>query len=1206
MTDESTCCPKCGKNVFDNQNSILCDACKSWVHLKCSGLIKKMFLELSQSDESYFCGVCLQDIFPFAQLKDDKLAKEFSKQASAKSVSLFNKILAEYNKTCSVCSKTIHLTKSSIPCGQCKHLIHKRCSEVPNWNIANIDSLLKKWECLTCRLSCLSSFPFSSLENHELGNLSYNSAFTCKCNSTAVSLSDFSHIEQLETCKLTLKEYDHLFDNDVDCNLIKLSDFDYYDNHEFHKLINSSTFDTNKMSSIFHTNISSISKNLENVEILMSNIDHKFDILAFSETWHTKDNDERIKQLNIEGFHNYEGQFGNNRKGGCGFFVAEHLSYSIRTDLNKSYKDSDCEFEAFWIEVENKLKANSIFGVLYNHPRKNTSAFLDYLQSIFAKINREKKLIFLCGDFNLNLLQSDTSPNVDSFLNLMLSNFFQPLILKPTRFNDRSAPSLIDNIFINSLEPLTVSGNLIDKISDHLSNFVFFGDQLSKASNINNSMYRDYRNFNRENYLQDARQMNFYHNDENRDSDINCKYEHFQTKFLELLNKHAPLKVKSKRLKRQQRKPWITKGILKSISTKNTLLKKFIKTKDDFWYERYRIFRNTLNRVIKSSKQIYYSSYFDEFKHDSKKVWKGINEILNKNKAKCSQDIKLNFKGKLISDNKQVANTFNHFFTNIAQKLADKLGPAKANHKDFLKSPIQESFFINPVNPGEVKSELMSLDESKSPDSYEIPISMVKCVSDPLSNILSDLINESFSSGTHPSLLKFAKVIPIFKAKSRLEVSNYRPISLLPIFNKIFEKLMHKRLTTFLDKHDVLFAHQFGFQKSKSTTQAILDLCNQLTNALNKKEISCCIFLDFAKAFDTVDHKILLDKLSHYGIRGSALNWFKSYLASRTQKVSINGTLSEPQTITHGVPQGSVLGPLLFLIYINDLPSCSSILKFHLFADDTSIFFSYNNAKDLESIVNLELKNVSTWLSANRLTLNVDKSNFLTISNKKKGESAIDIKIDNNSIKEKDYIKYLGVLIDNKLNWKQHTQYVNTKVSKGIGILAKMRHFVSQDVLRQLYHAFIAPHISYGLICWGSASKCNTTLLNKSLKKAVRIMNFADYRAKSKPLFSKLGLFNFDDLFKLEVAKFMYDINNNSITPVLCDLFQKTNARHNYKTRQATNKQFCLPMVTTEARKKFINFTGIKIWNQIPLEIRSMSSKKLFNKFLRKWLLQNC
>ncbi len=400
---------------------------------------------------------------------------------------------------------------------------------------------------------------------------------------------------------------------------------------------------------------------------------------------------------------------GTSLKGGCGFFVADNLTLSIRSDFNKTYQDPRCEFKAFWIEVENKTKANSIFGVVYNHPRRNISAFLDYLQTVFTQINKENKLAFVCGDFNLNLLKSDTSPNVDSFLNLMISNFFQPLILKPTRFSDRSAPSLIDNIFMNSLDPLTISGNLVDKISDHLPNFVISGTKFDKEKINNNSMYRDYRKFNKEAYVQEAQQINFYQSDKhNQNIDINSKYEYFQNTFLGLLNKHAPLKPKSKRFKKQQRKPWITNGILKSITTKNSLLKKFIKTKDEFWYQRYKTFRNTLNRVIKSSKQNYYASYFKDFKKDSKKVWKGINEILNRNNTKSGQVIKPNIEGKLVSDNKKVANTFNKYFTNIAKTLAKNLGPAKANHHEFLTYPIQESFFISPVDSSEVKCELMS------------------------------------------------------------------------------------------------------------------------------------------------------------------------------------------------------------------------------------------------------------------------------------------------------------------------------------------------------------------------------------------------------------------------------------------------------------------------------------------------------------------
>ena len=273
-----------------------------------------------------------------------------------------------------------------------------------------------------------------------------------------------------------------------------------------------------------------------------------------------------------------------------------------------------------------------------------------------------------------------------------------------------------------------------------------------------------------------------------------------------------------------------------------------------------------------------------------------------------------------------------------------------------------------------------TLDETKAADSYDLPPKLIKLSSESILTPLTHLVNASFSSGYYPKLLKYAKVILIYKSKSPYEVSNYRPISLLPYFDKICEKLMFKRLMNFIEENKIIYEHQFGFQKGKSTSQAILDMSTKIVNAIEKRELSCCVFLDFAKAFDTVDHTILIKKLDYYGIRGTALEWFKSYLSDRTQRVSINGELSKDREIKYGVPQGSLLGPLLFLIYINDIRFSSSILNFHLIADDTSIFLSDKNADNLENIINKELQNVSNWLIAHKLTLNLSKSNFLFIN----------------------------------------------------------------------------------------------------------------------------------------------------------------------------------------------------------------------------------
>ncbi len=244
-SEESIYCPKCNNAVHDDQNSIYCDSCCSWIHLKCSGLTKKLFHEISNTDDPYFCAICLHDIFPFHSLCNTKLIKELN-PVSAKSVTKFKEILNRYDKICSVCSKVVRLVQSSVPCGNCRHLTHKKCSKSPNWHIAHMHSHLTTWECPSCCVKPLSSLPFFEIENNSLLNLTFNSNYSCKCNSSAISLSDYDHLEKLETCKLTLKDHETLYSNDIDSNMNSFTEFDFYDNHEFHKLTNSYSINKEK------------------------------------------------------------------------------------------------------------------------------------------------------------------------------------------------------------------------------------------------------------------------------------------------------------------------------------------------------------------------------------------------------------------------------------------------------------------------------------------------------------------------------------------------------------------------------------------------------------------------------------------------------------------------------------------------------------------------------------------------------------------------------------------------------------------------------------------------------------------------------------------------------------------------------------------------------------------------------------------------
>ena len=296
----------------------------------------------------------------------------------------------------------------------------------------------------------------------------------------------------------------------------------------------------------------------------------------------------------------------------------------------------------------------------------------------------------------------------------------------------------------------------------------------------------------------------------------------------------------------------------------------------------------------------------------------------------------------------------------------------------YLNNPNLNLFFINPTNQGEILEIINSLDNSKASGPSSIPYKILHLIKRSFSPVLSSLINKSFEQGIYFERLKTSKVLPIYKENdSKLDMNNYRPISLLSNINKIVEKLMFTRLYSFLEKNNSIYLKQFGFRKNHSTTHALFSLTEQVRLALDKNEIACGVFIDLKKAFDTVSHDILIKKLDYYGIRGVANRWFESYLTKRTQFVSINEFVSSKIMVQHGVPQGSILGPLLFLIYINDLhKSLKYSYVFH-FADDTSLIFRHKSPKKLKKIINFDLKFLCKWLQANSIALNAKKTELV-------------------------------------------------------------------------------------------------------------------------------------------------------------------------------------------------------------------------------------
>ena len=447
---------------------------------------------------------------------------------------------------------------------------------------------------------------------------------------------------------------------------------------------------------------------------------------------------------------------------------------------------------------------------------------------------------------------------------------------------------------------------------------------------------------------------------------------------LEVLDMCAPEQQVTISAKYVYKEKWMTKGLFKSSCTNTKLYKKSIgKPKSHAACIRYVTYRNLFNKIKRIAKQQYFCNQLSMFKNDISKTWHILKTLIGKANDKTSFPDMFKVEGKNVTDATLISEGFCKYFTNVGKMFTDNIAQSKNNYKHYLQGNYTSSIFLNPTDPDEILEIIKDLKPKNSSGCDKISSKILKLISNEIAIPLSSIINKSLAEGIVPKCMKTAKVIPIFKAKDNQQFTNYRPISLLPSISKVLEKTMHKRLYNFLNSKKILYGSQYGFRKKHSTNQAITELTSKIIDAFDKKKYTIGIFLDLSKAFDTIDHSILTNKLQFYGIRGIALEWFKSYLNDRKQLVEYNGSQSELQEISCGVPQGSVLGPLLFILYTNDLPACFKHSNGILFADDTTVYYSHQDLVLAYKLITDDLEILDDWFKANKLSLNISKTNHV-------------------------------------------------------------------------------------------------------------------------------------------------------------------------------------------------------------------------------------
>ena len=993
----------------------------------------------------------------------------------------------------------------------------------------------------------------------------------------------------------------HSSTSDSACNIDHNLSYDcsHFDNSSF----NSTPFNKTGLS-LLHINSRSLNRNSNSISDYLSTLNHRFDIYGITESWFKESSDSNL--IDLHGYIAENCVRRDRRGGGATLFVNPGLHYSVRNDLQLNCADCDSLF----IEMNNPNKI--IVGIIYKPEYVDYNDFMSQLERTLLIITRENKRCYIMGDFNLDLLKCDTRPKVNDFLNLFYSNNFFPCIDRPTRIviNENSPSgysiSLIDNIFTNDTLQKIQSGVMITDLSDHFPVFSF-STNSSNHHPKSDPQFIDRRQLKPDNIKGLKNALSLVNWDfvlENKDPD--SAYNNFIVKFNALMNIHCPI-IRSKLSKRKTPiKPWITKGLIKSIQTKDKLYKKYIKhptINNKIIHTKY---KNNLTQLLRLSKRNHISSEIELHKHNMKKMWGTLNNLLGRNRKQKLPDFFKNNDGIKVTDSSAIASYFNDFFTNIGSSLADRIPPPDPNFTSPLKSfNIPSTMFLAPTSSDEVDKLVKKMKASTTTGHDGISSSLLKAVLPEINSTLIHIFNLSLSTGVVPSQLKIAKVVPIYKAGDSHHFNNYRPISILPSISKVLERIIYNRIFDFISKHNILCSNQYGFRPNRTTHMALNDFYTKVTEDLDNKLHSIGIFLDLSKAFDTLNHSILINKLSLYGIRGVANQWISNYLSNRKQFVVFNGKSSPPSNITCGVPQGSILGPLLFLLYINDLPLCSDFPHYVLFADDTNILFSHKDPVLLENILNKELDLISNWFKLNKLSLNVTKTNFMVFKNKHSSRPCIEpkIKIDNTEITEVNTTKFLGVLIDNNLSWHSHTTHVSKIVSKYNGIIRKVRPYLPLTSLRTLYNTFILPYLNYCAIVWADKNNSHLHSLFLLQKRAIRSCTNSLWLAHTDPLFHSLNTLKLHDIYYFQLGTFMYKFHHNQLPPDLLDpnFFKRNIQVHSHETRHALD--FYIDPTKTKLAENTIKTQGALFWNSLDVSLKNSPSISSFKTNLKRRLV---
>ena len=963
---------------------------------------------------------------------------------------------------------------------------------------------------------------------------------------------------------------DSLNDNSVNTDSCTDPECAYSSQNQYHgnvkpALHNNLKYGKNNLK-IAHLNVHCLEPKTDQIQHYLCKYD--IDILALSETF-LNDN-ITDSHVSIDGYKLFRKDRVDRIGGGVAFYVRNGIEVTPEDTLNNS------QIEALFLSLKCPTRSPFIICCMYRPPNSSSVYYDQMLELIDASLNITEDII-LMGDLNFNyVLDESLSKNPVHYIE-SLYNLHQ-LVTSPTRVTPTTSTTL--DLILTSMPDNHPSTNVIKiALSDHylVSTELKFTKPPQKHRSVR---FRNYKQFCHETFLKDLDnelKQNF-----KLSIDLEKSWDTFKESFINVSNKHAPITIR--RLKNRCN-PWVTRDIVSLMYTRDFYHKKANHDKSSLFWTQYKKYRNKVTREIRKSKQIYFEQICEELRHDGRKLWKNINLVFP-SKTKSS-----------ILTNSFNCSEINSHFVNVGKDINAKF---KDNSPYEMKGPkcIYE-FGLPHINETHLVKSLSKFSSCNSSlDILDFDSKLLNIAKHIITPYLTNIFNKCIDDSYVINDFKLARVTPVFKGRGTMDdLCNYRPISVTCFISKVLESHVNKHLMNYFLSHDLITPDQSAFIKHHSTQTSLHKIVDDWLQNIDDKLITGICSLDIAKCFDSLDHDILLQKLEFYGVVGKELCWFKSYLKDRKQITSIDNVSSDALTLMTGIPQGSVLGPLLFIIYANDFPQYIGNSGCNMFADDNILSVTGTNIIEVQSKLQSTVNAADGWYIKNKLSINAPKCNAMTVTTQqKKLVGSLDIKINDITIDHVKSMPYLGLKLDENLLWNEQVSYVAKTVAPKMHCLRRLRKSLPPYVLSKIFKSCIQPHLDYCCTVWGYLPDCKVSKVQHIQNSAARIVtnNFDFINVRGIQLVKDLGWQNFserrDYLTNSLMFKSIHGLAPNYLSDhvvMMCDVIP-------YGTRSTYDMNVYVPPARTEYFKRSFQYAGGTLWNSLTDNVKESPT---FEKF---------